>query len=98
MNRRQFVAASAAVVPLGKKLRAGSTAQSEPLKASFWGTAYYDDKELEQLNDVLESRSPFRWYGPGKKAPGKTATLEREFAGRMGTRYALAVTSGTAAL
>ena len=68
------------------------------MKASFWGTAYYDDKEREQLNDVLESRSPFRWYGPGKKAPAKTAALEREFTSRMGTRYALAVTSGTAAL
>lgn len=98
MNRRQFVAASSLGAPLGKKLRAGSTARTEPLRASFWGTAYYDDKEREQLNDVLESRSPFRWYGPGKKAPAKAAAFEREFAARMGTRYALAVTSGTAAL
>src|SRR5882724_8401463 len=98
MNRRQFVAASAAVAPLGKKLLAGTSARTEPLKASFWGPAYYDEKEREQLNDVLESRSPFRWYRPDKKAPAKAAAFEREFAARMGTRYALAVTSGTAAL
>jgi 8-amino-3,8-dideoxy-alpha-D-manno-octulosonate transaminase len=91
MKRREFIAASA--------MAAGARAErKEPLAATFWGPEYYDEKEREQLNDVLDSHSPFRWYGPAKQAPAKAATFEREFAARMGARYALAVSSGTAAL
>ena len=38
----------------------------------------------------------FRWYGP--KPPQKVLQFEKEFAARMQTRFALGVTSGTAAL
>ena len=48
--------------------------------------------------DVLSTRRPFRWYGPGGEPPAKVAGFEKEFAARMQTRYALGVTSGTAAL
>ncbi len=98
MNRRSFVVASAALAALAKRTRAAAMGRSKPLAATFWGPEYYDEKERQQLNDVLESRSPFRWYGPAKEPPAKAATFEREFAARMGTRYALAVSSGTAAL
>ena len=47
---------------------------------------------------MLTTRRPFRWYGPGDEPPMKVATFEKEFAARMETRYALGVTSGTAAL
>jgi 8-amino-3,8-dideoxy-alpha-D-manno-octulosonate transaminase len=76
----------------------GAPVRAEPLKAGFSGTQYYDDAEQEQLIEVCEARQPFRWYGPGDRAPQKVATFEREFAARMAVRYALAVTSGTAAL
>lgn len=94
MKRRKFAAAAAAAA-------AGMAAESEPvrktpLRAGFWGTRFYDGKERAELLDVLESRSPFRWYGPGK--PGKVARFEQEFAARMRRRFALGVTSGTAAL
>jgi 8-amino-3,8-dideoxy-alpha-D-manno-octulosonate transaminase len=62
------------------------------------GTEYYDEQEREQLEQVLTSHNPFRWYGPGGKEPTQCATFEREFAQRMQCRYALGVTSGTAAL
>ena len=55
-------------------------------------------RSSSQLRDVLEKRQPFRWYGPGSQPPMKVLTFERELAARMQTRYALAVTSGTAAL
>jgi 8-amino-3,8-dideoxy-alpha-D-manno-octulosonate transaminase len=50
--------------------------------------------------DVLDRRSPFRWYGIGPKggSPGKCNEFEREFAAHQGTKYCVAVTSGTAAL
>jgi 8-amino-3,8-dideoxy-alpha-D-manno-octulosonate transaminase len=69
-----------------------------PLRAGYLGSDYYDDKERRELNDVLETKRPFRWYGPGGEAPLKVLTFEREFAARMQTRFALAVTSGSAAL
>jgi 8-amino-3,8-dideoxy-alpha-D-manno-octulosonate transaminase len=48
------------------------------------------------LLEVLESGSPFRYWGPGR--PEKVLRFEEAFAKYMGTRFALAVTSGTAAL
>jgi hypothetical protein len=62
------------------------------------GTEYYDEQERARLEEVLTSHNPFRWYGPGGKEPTQCATFEREFVQRMQCRYALGVTSGTAAL
>jgi 8-amino-3,8-dideoxy-alpha-D-manno-octulosonate transaminase len=100
MNRRNFLAAATleAMTPGAQPVNASSDSpvRNQPLRASYWGTQYYDDKEREQLADVLNTQSPFRWYG--KVQPVKVATFEKEFAQRMRSRYALAVTSGTAAL
>jgi 8-amino-3,8-dideoxy-alpha-D-manno-octulosonate transaminase len=106
VQRRKFVAAataattasaSAAAPPPAKPaIEGGTPVRSTPLRAGFWGTQFYDDKERAELLDVLEARSPFRWYGPGK--PAKVLQFEKEFAARMQTRFALGVTSGTAAL
>jgi 8-amino-3,8-dideoxy-alpha-D-manno-octulosonate transaminase len=99
MQRRKFVAAVAAGA--ASAASAGTThtpVRSTPLRAGYWGTQFYDDEERAELLDVLESQSPFRWYGPGAKPPAKVLTFEKEFAARMQTRFALGVTSGTAAL
>ncbi|HEY3454361.1 MAG TPA: DegT/DnrJ/EryC1/StrS family aminotransferase [Bryobacteraceae bacterium] len=99
MHRRAFLStATAAAVISNAKPADGSDrpVRNQPLRASYWGSQYYDDKEREQLMDVVNNQSPFRWYG--KVQPLKVVTFEKEFAQRMGTRYALAVTSGTAAL
>jgi 8-amino-3,8-dideoxy-alpha-D-manno-octulosonate transaminase len=76
----------------------GKPVREKPLRATYYGPEYYDDRELAQLRDVLAARQPFRWYGPGKQPPRKVLTFEKELAARMQARYALAVTSGTAAL
>src|SRR5206468_8270541 len=57
-------------------------------------------KEEEQLVlQVLHSRDLFRYYGHDPQSPPQmAATLEKEFREKVGTKYALAVTSGTAAL
>jgi 8-amino-3,8-dideoxy-alpha-D-manno-octulosonate transaminase len=94
IDRRKFLAAASLVAGSAR----GSSGRTTPLKANFWGTQYYDEKEQQQLTDVLSARQPFRWYGPGSTPPMKVASFEREFAARMQTRYALAVSSGTAAL
>jgi len=100
VKRREFVAAvSASAIASGANQAKGATGtpvRSEPLQAGFWGTEFYDDAEQQQITDVLNARSPFRWYGP--KPPVKVATFEKQFAAHMQTKFALAVTSGTAAL
>jgi dTDP-4-amino-4,6-dideoxygalactose transaminase len=49
--------------------------------------------------DVLRRKEPFRYYGVDPaKPPPMTAQLEKEFREYIGTDYALAVTSGSAAL
>src|SRR5215471_14298289 len=103
MRRRKFLVAAATAVTVSQAepelaVSGGAPVRTKPLKADFWGPQYYDEKEQQQLKDVLTSRRPFRWYGPGKEPPMKVATFEKEFAARIGTRYSLAVTSGTAAL
>lgn len=97
MRRRDLLvsapaSALAATPPRDKPVRGA------PLTANYFGPQYYDDKERRELHEVLETGRPFRWYGQGSEPPKKVLTFEQEFALRMQTRYALAVTSGTAAL
>src|SRR5207245_10252425 len=103
IDRRKFLAAASAGVSAAHAapklaLAGGTPVRAKALKAGFWGPQYYGEEEQQQLKDVLTTRRPFRWYGPGADPPLKVATFEQEFAARIGTRYALAVTSGTAAL
>ncbi|MES2694876.1 MAG: DegT/DnrJ/EryC1/StrS family aminotransferase [Verrucomicrobiota bacterium] len=68
-----------------------------PSPALGWSLIGKEEEDL--VLEVLRSRSLFRYYGPNPKSPpAMVATLEREFAAMIGTRFALGVTSGTAAL
>jgi dTDP-4-amino-4,6-dideoxygalactose transaminase len=105
MDRRTFLATTAAAAASGAlpsppalAVEGGRPVRETPLRTTYYGPEYFDDKERHELADVLETRSPFRWYGPGKGPPAKVATFEREFAAVMGAKHALAVTSGSAAL
>ncbi len=60
------------------------------------GVHYYDRQELEAVTRVVKSGSPFRFYGPDHQR--EVDGFENEFASYIGTRYCLAVSSGTAAL
>jgi 8-amino-3,8-dideoxy-alpha-D-manno-octulosonate transaminase len=103
VNRRDFLAATAVAagatgtVPL-LAAEGGTPIRTKALQARYFGPLYYDDKERAELLEVLETGRPFRWYGPGNQPPMKVATFEKEFAAHMQTKYALAVSSGTAAL
>jgi 8-amino-3,8-dideoxy-alpha-D-manno-octulosonate transaminase len=103
VNRRKFLATAAAAtgaVQAAPKLASegGKPVRETPLRARFFGPLYYDEKERQELIDVVETGRPFRWYGPGNQPPMKVLTFEQEFAARMRRRFAVAVTSGTAAL
>jgi 8-amino-3,8-dideoxy-alpha-D-manno-octulosonate transaminase len=63
------------------------------------GWALIGREEEELVLEVLRSRSLFRYYGPEPTSPpSMVATLEREASQMIGTRFALGVTSGSAAL
>lgn len=102
MNRRDFVGIAAAAAGSGAApalaAQGGRPVRDTPLRPDYWGPQYYGQQEQQQLSEVLESGRPFRWYGRGGQPPMKVAAFEKEFAARMNARYALAVTSGTAAL
>jgi 8-amino-3,8-dideoxy-alpha-D-manno-octulosonate transaminase len=103
MNRRDFLAATMltaaaadADAPPQLAVNGGAPVRATPLTGPNWGPQYYDDKEQTQLNEVLAGRNPFRFSNSLDRS--KVAAFENEYAARMKTRYALAVTSGTAAL
>ncbi len=102
VDRRNFLAAAAAAA-IGSAeaapqlaVNGGTPVRSKPLGGPNWGPQYYDGKEQQQLTEVLESHNPFRFSNPLDKS--KVALFENEYAARMQTKHALAVTSGTAAL
>ena len=105
VTRRSFLSTSCLTVSgitMGfgpKKLsgRESSRANAIPnINPGFIGPQFFDEREKQALMEVMESGSPFRYWGPGK--PTKVLRFEEGFAKHMGTRFALGVTSGTAAL
>lgn len=63
------------------------------------GAALIGAEEEQLVLDVLRRKALFRYYSAdAQQPPPMVATLEREFAALVGTRHALGVTSGTAAL
>ncbi len=81
-------------------LEGGKPVRATMLEARLPGPQYYDNDERGELLDVLNNRSPFRWWGidPKGKPPDKCINFEKEFAAHQHTRFAIAVTSGTTAL
>lgn len=74
-----------------------SPALTGPLPPMFPGGMWIDEEEETAVLEVMRNKRLFRFYGPFE-GPSKVAELEKEFAAFMGTTYAQAVTSGTAAL
>jgi 8-amino-3,8-dideoxy-alpha-D-manno-octulosonate transaminase len=70
--------------------------RKEPFPREFPGALWYGEEEKEALARVIDSKSPFRFYGinPQREVEG----LEREFAEFTGAKHAHAVGSGTGAL
>jgi 8-amino-3,8-dideoxy-alpha-D-manno-octulosonate transaminase len=104
-SRRAFLQRGAAFVPLAgvaaalsrpSRASAAAGVPAAPIDPGFVGPQFFDAREREALAEVIEAGSPFRYWGPGR--PDKVRRFEEAFAARMGTRFALGVTSGTAAL
>ena len=78
-------------------LDGGTPAKQRPDPPMYPGGMEIDDEEVQAVLEVLHSKRLFRYYGP-TEGPSKVRELEEAFAAFMKTEYALAVTSGTAAL
>ena len=74
----------------------GAPVRTTPLPGPYPGATIIGEEERRAVNEVLERRSPFRYYGPDPAyAVNK---LERTVASLIGIEHAVGVTSGTAAL
>ena len=105
LTRREFLTTSCmALSGAGVGLMAqGLSGKEDPkptempdINPGYVGPQFFDKREQDALLEVLESGSPFRFWGPGE--PVKVLRFEQDFAKYMGTGFALGVTSGTAAL
>jgi 8-amino-3,8-dideoxy-alpha-D-manno-octulosonate transaminase len=76
-------------------LLGGPPAIDRPLN-HYKGAAVIGDAEKQAVMEVLDSQSLFRYYGPNLLS--KVAAFEAAFKAFIGSRYALATGSGTAAL
>ena len=70
-----------------------SPASKLNLPREFPGVHYYGVEEEAAALRVIRERSPFRYYGANFLA--EADSLEKEFGGRLGRRYAQAVSSCT---
>ncbi|HKW04117.1 MAG TPA: aminotransferase class I/II-fold pyridoxal phosphate-dependent enzyme [Nitrososphaerales archaeon] len=77
-------------------LYGGKPVRANPLPVMHPGATYFDDEETRAVLEVLKAQSPYRFYGP--KFLNITGKFEEEFRKYAGVKYALAVSSGTAAL
>jgi 8-amino-3,8-dideoxy-alpha-D-manno-octulosonate transaminase len=78
-------------------IQGAAPAKKRPDPPMFPGAMLIDQEEERAVLEVLRAKRLFRYYGP-HSGPSKVDELERAFATHMGARYALAVSSGTAAL
>ena len=77
-------------------LYGGKPVRTEPLPVMHPGSSQIDEEEINAVLEVLKSQSLYRFYGP--KFMNITGKFEKEFKEYVGVKYALAVSSGTAAL
>ncbi len=77
-------------------IHGGEPIRKTPLPTRMLGADLTGEDELELLRQVIASKSLFRHYGLG--LPVMAETLERRARETFGARYALATSSGSAAL
>ncbi len=78
-------------------INGGKPSVTHPLPPMYPGGMRIDEEEEAAVLEVLRTKRLFRYYGP-QPGPSKVEELEKAFARRVGSKYCLAVTSGTAAL
>jgi dTDP-4-amino-4,6-dideoxygalactose transaminase len=75
----------------------GTASITTPIPEMYPGGLRLGAEEEEAVVEVIRAKRLFRYYGPNP-GPSKVEELEKSFAQFMGRSFAVAVTSGTAAL
>jgi dTDP-4-amino-4,6-dideoxygalactose transaminase len=78
-------------------INGGPASVTTPLPEMYPGGMKIGEEEAAEVLEVLRNKRLFRYYGPNP-GPSKVEELEKAFSQFMGRRFAVAVTSGTAAL
>lgn len=83
----------------GKKLaiNGGKPAKTTSNLPMFPGGIEIGEEEKKAVDEVIEHKYLFRYYGPGE-FPSRVKLFEEEFAKKMGVKHVLAVNSCTSAL
>jgi dTDP-4-amino-4,6-dideoxygalactose transaminase len=74
----------------------GTPVRTRPLPPESPGIHWFDEEEIAQVAQVIQARSPFRFYGPDVQH--MCDKLEARFRELYGVDHALAVSSGTEAI
>lgn len=77
-------------------IEGGAPVREAPLPWELPGAYYIDAEEKKLIDQVVDARSPFRFYG--LDAQGMVDRLEAEWCSTFGHKHALGVNSGSAAL
>lgn len=88
---------TAATNPKASANQPSQPAIRHPMPPMYPGGMRIDEEEEQAVLEVIRSKRLFRYYGPNP-GPSKVEEFEKAFAQFMGAKYAVAVTSGTAAL
>jgi 8-amino-3,8-dideoxy-alpha-D-manno-octulosonate transaminase len=84
------------VDPTRLAIDGGTPVRTKPLPWELPGAHWMGKEELGLVSRVVKAKSPFRFYGPDLQH--MVDTLEKEFARKLGRKYALAVSCATAGL
>jgi 8-amino-3,8-dideoxy-alpha-D-manno-octulosonate transaminase len=77
-------------------INGGKPVRNIPLLSAYPGASVYGDEEKKAVLEVIDRKSPFRYYG--FDVVGKVNEFEKLLSSKIGTKHALGVTSGTASL
>lgn len=77
-------------------INGGKPVREKPLPPPYPGASVYGEEEKKAVMEVIDRKSPFRYYG--HNVIGKAKEFERNVTQKFGSKFALGVTSGTASL
>lgn len=77
-------------------IEGGKPVRNIPLPPAYPGASVYGEEEKRAVLEVMDRKSPYRYYGPN--VANKVKAFETLFSEKIGNKYTLGVTSGTAAL
>ena len=77
-------------------INGGKPVRDKLLPPAYPGSSVYGEEEKKAVIEVLDRKSPYRYYG--YDVAGKVKAFETMFSEKIGNKYSLGVTSGTASI